>query len=123
MIEDQAITIVQAPESQKALLARLMQLYLHDFSEFAEIGQQYGDVNADGVFAYEYFESYWIEPERKPLLITYDQNFVGFALTNAWSASGLGTDHAIAEFFILRKYRRANLGTRAAIKIISERSG
>ena len=121
--KDQAITITQVSESQKALLARLMQLYLHDFSEFVEIGQPYGDVNADGVFDYEYFESYWSEPEREPLLITFGQNIVGFALINAWSASGLGTDQAIAEFFILRKYRRAKLGTRAAMKVISDRSG
>lgn len=36
---------------------------------------------------------------------------------NQWSALELPLDHAVAEFFVLRKYRRARVGTRAALFI------
>lgn len=117
------VEIAKASAGQKPLLARLMQFYLYDFSELATLDEAHGDLNDDGEFHCEHFDSYWTDPDREPLLINLGQKAVGFALINSWSASGLGTENSIAEFFILRKYRRARLGTRAATKIIGDRPG
>ena len=49
-----------------------------------------------------------------PLLIRADGRIAGFVLVNQWSALDRPLDHSVAEFFVLRKYRRARVGTRAA---------
>ncbi len=49
-----------------------------------------------------------------PFVVRADGRIAGFALVNRWSALGQPLDHAVAEFFVLRKYRRAGVGTRAA---------
>jgi predicted acetyltransferase len=50
-----------------------------------------------------------------PLLIRADDHLAVSLLLNQWSALDLPLDHAVAEFFVLRKYRRAHVGTRAAL--------
>lgn len=109
-----SVTVAEAPAAHRPVLDRLMQLYLHDFSEFAPIGSPHGEVDAEGRFANEWLESYWQEGGRVPLLIRADDHLAGFALLNQWSALELPLDRAVAEFFVLRKYRRARVGTRAA---------
>src|SRR5260221_3470726 len=86
-----------------------MQLYLHDFSEFAAIDSAHGDVDPEGRFANIWLDSYWQEAGRIPLLIRANDCLAGFALLNRWSALGWPVDHAMAEFFVLRKYRRARV--------------
>ena len=59
-------------------------------------------------------EGHWWEPGRLPFLVRADGVVAGFALVHWWSALDKPLDHAVAEFFTLRKYRRAHVGTRAA---------
>lgn len=59
-------------------------------------------------------EGYWQEAGRIPLLIRADGRIAGFVLLNQWSALDRPVDRAVAEFFVLRKYRRAHVGARAA---------
>jgi len=47
----------------------------------------------------------------------------GFALVNRWSASGLGTDFSIAEFYIAPAARRSGVGREAASRLLSARPG
>jgi predicted acetyltransferase len=49
-----------------------------------------------------------------------DGRLAGFVLVNRWSALNRLVDHAVAEFFVLRKYRRIGVGSRAA-RILFER--
>jgi predicted acetyltransferase len=115
--------VVEALAAQRPVLDRLLQLYKYDFSEFAPIGSPYGEVDEEGGFSYPGLESYWRESGRIPLLIRADDHLAGFALVNQWSALGLPLDHAVAEFFVLRKYRRARVGTRAALLIFRRYHG
>jgi predicted acetyltransferase len=113
----QRVEITQAGLDQRETIANLMQLYLHDFSEFAEVAGPYGEVGEDGRFRYDWLEGYWDEDERRgriPFLILAEGRLAGFALINKWSALGRPLDRSIAEFFILRKYRRQGVGARAA---------
>jgi predicted acetyltransferase len=116
-----SLNISIATLSEKPIIGRLLQLYLHDFSEFATDGDAAWDVNDDGLFQYKYFDSYWIDPGREPLLLRMGNQIVGFASLNDWSASGLGTDRGMCDFFILRKYRGMGLGKCAALEIIRDR--
>jgi predicted acetyltransferase len=114
------VTLRQVPESQAQILTNLIQLYKYDFSEFAEIGSPYGEVGPDGRFAYEGLDSYWREDGRVPLIVQADGRLAGFILVNRWSALNRELDHSVGEFFVLRKYRRIGVGTRAA-KALFER--
>jgi predicted acetyltransferase len=118
-----SVTVVEAPAAQRPVLDRLLQLYLHDFSEFAPIGSPHGEVDAEGRFFYPGIESYWQQDEHIPLLIRAEDHLAGFALVNQWSALELPLDHVVAEFFVLRKYRRARVGTRAALLIFRRYPG
>jgi len=117
------VTAVEVPAAQRPVLDHLLQLYKYDFSEFAPIGSPYGEVDEAGLFAYPGLESYWQDSGRVPLLIRADDHLAGFALVNQWSALGLPLDHVVAEFFVMRKYRRARVGTRAALLIFRRYPG
>ncbi len=107
MASPDEVTVRPATVADKPLVGRLLQLYLHDFSEFEGT-----DAGADGVFEYPYFDNYWSEPERHPLLFTVGAAPAGFAFVRA------GSPHDMAEFFILRRYRRRDVGRRAAASVL-----
>ncbi len=113
-----SLEIRAALRSEKAIVWLLLQLYLHDFSDFAAPLGPYGDVDERGEFECPYFDSYWSVEGRKPLLFQVNGHLAGFALLHRWSASGKPTDWAMAEFFVVRKYRRVGIGTRAARDIL-----
>ena len=108
------VSLIPVPESKSQIVTNLIQLYKYDFSEFAEIGSRYGEVGPDGRFTYEGLESYWREKARFALTVEADGRLAGFVLVNRWSALSRSLDHAVAEFFVLRKYRRIGVGSRAA---------
>ncbi len=97
------VEVIRAELRDKPLLRQLLQLYQYDFTEFDP-----ADVDADGFYRYPYFDNYWTEPERHPLLFRVDGNWAGFALVRA------GAPHDMAEFFVMRKYRRGGVGTTLA---------
>ena len=103
----------------KRVISNLMQLYLHDMSEYDR-----SDVSADGHYDYKYLDSYWEDPARQAFLITANDQLAGFALVNDYLP--IVSDKpgkAIAEFFILRKYRRSGVGNKAAILIFNQYHG
>lgn len=104
------IEIVGAPIEQKPLLSRLMQLYAYDFSETTG-----DDVGEDGLFRAPSVDLCWAEPWRHPFLVRADGRCAGFVIVSGRSrlVEGLAC-WDVAEFFVLRKYRRSGVGTRAA---------
>lgn len=114
------VTLTPVPKSQSQIITNLIQLYKYDFSEFADIGSPYGEVGPDGRFIYEGLDNYWREDGWVPLKLEADGRLAGFVLMNRWSALNRLLDHAVAEFFVLRKYRRVGVGSRAA-RVLFER--
>ena len=113
------IALLPAAASDRAALANLIQLYLYDFSEITG-----ADVDERGCFAYPLLDSYWTEAERYPFLIRVDGNLAGFALVNRYSRLLNPFDgHAVAEFFVMRKYRRVGIGRAAAIQLFDRFPG
>lgn len=115
---DLALSVAPASGADLPLIGRLAQLYLHDFSEFAEIGSPHGDVGPDGRFDGIDLDRYRREPGRSAHVFRIGDAPAGFALINAWSASGLPVDRSAAEFFVMRKYRRAGVGAAAARRLV-----
>jgi len=104
------IEIVPASLEQKPVLANLLELYEHDFCEFVEL-----EIGPDGRFGYRDLDIYWTEPARHPLLVYVDTRLAGFALIDGLprgSPDVMVWD--VAEFFILRGYRRTGIGTEVA---------
>lgn len=107
--------LVPVPFEDKQILFNLMQLCQHDYSEFD--GE---DVNGHGLFGYKWLDHYWTERDRHPFLITVDGEIAGFALVR--DRTELGGDsipHAVAEFFVLRRYRRRGVGRHAARQVFA----
>jgi predicted acetyltransferase len=109
---DGVVTLDPAPPDAAPLLSNLLALYMHDMSEIFPV-----EVGADGRFAYDKLALYWGEPERRfPFLIRSGGKLAGFAL----ATRGLSGDDAhelldVAEFFVLRGYRRSGVGREAAL--------
>lgn len=111
------IEIRQASLEQKPILEKLLCVYL---SELYKIDDK---INEDSA-GYKYLDLYWTEQERAPYLIYADGKLVGFVLVNEYVV--LDEDKgakAIAEFFILSKFRNRELGTEVAFKIFDKFQG
>ena len=80
----------------------MLELYLYDFSEFSK-----EDLAENGYFGYTYLDAYWQEAGRFPFFIRADGRLAGFILVRSCSEHNpLPDPHNIAEFFVLKKYRR-----------------
>ena len=104
------LNIVKVPIEEKPILNNLMQLYLYDFSEFMDC-----DVEDNGLFGeYPYLDDYWISVEHRfPYFIKRDGKNVGFILVRYIDSSD--TPHfSMAEFFIMKKYRKGGIGRQTA---------
>ena len=113
------LRIVAAKESQKKILQRLLELYQYDLSIVTD-----NDVDQFGLYGYSYLDCYWAEEKRHPYLFLFRESLAGFALVNKvnWLPENHGA-HSIAEFFVLKKYRRRGLGTAAAQYVINRFRG
>jgi predicted acetyltransferase len=101
------VEIVEVSEQDRPVLRRLLELYRYDFSEFDR-----ADVDPHGEFGYRYLDHYWTDEARRPFLFRVEGRSAGFALVR------LGETHDMAEFFVLRKYRRAGVGREAAADLL-----
>ena len=106
------IEIIEAGFNDKSLIRNMMQLYLYDFSEMDG-----SDLNEHGLYDYKYIDYYWVEKERFPFIIRVDGRLAGFVLVNDHVHS-TKAKHSIAEFFIMRKYRRRGVGKSVAFQIL-----
>jgi len=111
MTNSHEIILQAATLADSTLLSNLLELYMHDLSEaFPSI-----ELKPDGRFGYDKLALYWSKPEcHFPFLIKCDARIVGFALATRGSPA---TDDPnvfdVAEFFVIRRYRRSGVGQRA----------
>lgn len=104
------IELVLATPDQAPILANLLELYAHDFSEFYPV-----EIGTDGRFGYQALPLYWSQPDRYPFLVKADGKLAGLAFVKkSFAAADTGIVWDIAEFFVLRAYRRQGIGTTLA---------
>jgi len=95
------IVIQKATIDEKSILRNLLELCYHDYSEFTP-----KDVNEHGRFGYKYLDHYWTESGRSPFIVRVSGKIAGFVLVRDVVFSEGKITHSLAEFFILRKFRR-----------------
>ena len=104
------IEVVLAVAEQEPVLANLLELYAHDFSEFHDL-----EMGSNGKFGYKDLPLYWSEPDRNPFLVRVDGKLAGLVLVKRrLDVSGNEIAWDMAEFFVLRGYRRRGIGTHVA---------
>lgn len=110
-----SIRIQRATSADRPTVLNLMQLYLYDMCEFED-----GPLNAEGLFELDdYFDRYWVEPNRYPFVIWADDQLAGFARVREVA----GGTFSVAEFFVRRGCRRNGVGAEAAVKLFDRFRG
>ncbi len=100
-----AITLRPAMLADKPVIANLVQLYLHDMTEFMPF-----PVEQDGRFQYDFLDRFW----RHPYFIMAGEEIAGFALVvDECPLTGRAPCWFMAEFFILKAYRGHGAGREA----------
>ena len=111
--------LVVAGEEHKTLLQNLMQFYIYDFSEFIDL-----DVNMSGLYdPYKELQLYFEEKKQRfAYLIKEKDKYIGFVLIRVINAKPK-PHFSVAEFFIMKKYRRKGRGKAIAIEIFNLHRG
>jgi predicted acetyltransferase len=112
MIPSDPVSMQRATSEDAPLIANLLELYVHDMSEVFPC-----EVGADGRFGYPKLSTYWSEPDTRSIyVIRRGDAIAGFAFVTVGSpASDEPAVHDVAEFFVLRRHRRAGVGRKAAM--------
>ncbi len=99
------ITLRPAAPADKPVIANLIQLYLHDMTEFMPF-----PVGADGRYEYDFLDRFW----RHPYLIMSGDEIAGFALViDECPLTGRSPCWFMAEFFVLKAHRKQGVGKTA----------
>ena len=107
------LEVFAAAPDQELILANLLELYAHDFSEFHNL-----ELGPDGRFGYKHLSLYWREPGRYPFLVKVDGQLAGLVLVKR-GEEGSRDENVwdMAEFFVVRGYRRRGIGTGVAHEV------
>ena len=113
------VKLVPGSREDKTLIQHLMQLYIYDFSEY--IGY---DVEADGLFAaYPSLDEYWEQKDQRfSYIIEKDGKHAGFVLVK-FTETTERNYFSIAEFFVMKKYRRTGIGSSVATQVFGLHKG
>lgn len=103
------IELDPVPYARKDVLRHLLELLRHDESEFNG-----DDIDEFGLYGYRYLDHYWTEPGRHAFFIRVSGLIAGFALVHTLGERDGLLIFSMAEFFVLRKFRRKGVGGHAA---------
>jgi predicted acetyltransferase len=107
------VELIPATPEQEPILANLLELYIHDFSEFLPV-----ELGPNGRFHYPDLPLYWSDPDRYPFVINTDGKLAGLAFVKKeLSPDSAGAVWDVVEFFIVRAHRRRGIGLNAARKL------
>ncbi|TVY10450.1 GNAT family N-acetyltransferase [Paenibacillus cremeus] len=114
------VTIQLAAYEEKSVLRQLLELYKYDFSEY----DSSLDMNEHVRYEYKYLDHYWTEERRSPFLVRVDGKLAGFALVWQFDQTAEGVPmYSMAEFFVMKKYRRTGLGKQVACHLFGRFEG
>ncbi|QHW34288.1 GNAT family N-acetyltransferase [Paenibacillus rhizovicinus] len=118
-LESTDAELILASIEDRETLKNLMQFYDYDFSAFISI-----DVEDNGLYSpYAYLDDYWIDAaHRFPYLIKRAGRYAGFALVRRIETEDRHY-FSIAEFFIMKKYRKNAIGRQVAVRLFDLHEG
>lgn len=103
----------------KHILENLLNLYLHDLSEFAYDLK----INKNGQFEYDGMGFYFSQEELKPFFICFHDEIVGFVLLNSGKFVPKDIDYSVNELFILNAFRKKGIARAAVRKLLQIYNG
>lgn len=104
---------------EKEILRNLLEKYDYEFSQWDK-----RDVNQLGLYGYSYLDYYWTEENRWAYFILVEHKIAGFAMViDLPEVDDRPTDFQMAEFFVMYKYRRSNVGKQAFFKVLELHKG
>jgi predicted acetyltransferase len=110
-----SVSLRPATATDKPVIANLIQLYLHDMTEFMPF-----PVGADGRFEYGFLDRFW----RHPYFIMQGMEIAGFSLVvDECPLTGRVPCWFMAEFFVLKAYRMQGVGKAALDLAFAAHSG
>jgi predicted acetyltransferase len=111
------VELIVPSRSDRGLIRRMMELYMHDFSEFDG-----SDLDEHGLFGYGDLDYFWFEPTHAIFLVTVDGKLAGFVMVDNEVVVD-GNERSITEFFVMRKYRRRGVGKQVAFEVFNRFPG
>jgi predicted acetyltransferase len=120
MEETASVALEPVCGDTREILANLIELYVHDLSATFEV-----DIGPDGRFGYPRLARYFAEPESHfAYFIRRGGGLAGFVLVTRGSPAS-DDPHVldVAELFVLRRHRRAQIGRQAVHLLFAERPG
>jgi predicted acetyltransferase len=112
MIEREDVEVRAATLADRMPISRMLELYQHDLSDLWD-----QDLDADGQYGYS-LDKYWSNPRCRAFAFMVAGKYAGFALVDD-SVSRSENEHWMAQFFVLKKYRRRGIGGDAARRVFS----
>ena len=96
--------------NDRDILYRLLQ-----YSLFEESANDLNEMNDSAVFEYKYFDRYFTDSDRDAYFIREkgSKKLLGFAMVNTYLQI-YNEGHSIAEYMVIPKYRRNNIGKNVA---------
>lgn len=111
-MSNQTVELIAANQTQKPVFANLIQLYLYDMA-----AQSVFPVNNQGRYEYSFLDRFW----EYPYLILKNDEIVGFCMViSHCPIRERSPCWFMAEFFIMRPYRRSGTG-RSALSLVLEK--
>jgi predicted acetyltransferase len=115
------VSVRPATEDDRPVVVALAQLYMHDLSAVED-----WELDETGRFGVRCLTGCWPEPgevtdvARHPFLIRADDRIAGFAVVDGVSrVTGDRTVTDMAEFFVVRRWRRHGVGRTAAHQLVA----
>ena len=111
--------LINVEEKDKNIIYNLMQLYMYDLSSFEDETATFTMLNSGLYTMNKYIEKYWQDKNRNPYILKCNNELAGFVLYR-FNEENM---NEIAEFFILKKYRKIRAGTFMANKMFDLSKG
>ncbi|MEY9946659.1 GNAT family N-acetyltransferase [Kitasatospora sp. GAS1066B] len=111
------VELVAVAAEEKPVLANLLQLYLHDYSE-----PEPRELSAAGTFDFPWLDSYFTGADREAYVIRVGGQPAGFALTRCDAAGDEGAWN-VSEFFVGRAHRNSGVARAAARLLFQQHPG
>ena len=110
-----AISVRRAADADRPVIEQLIQLYLYDMAS-----EHPWPLEADGRYAYDFLDRFW----QHPYILLSEGEIAGFALViRGCPITGDPARWFMAEFFVLRPYRRRGFGRDAVRHVLTQHTG
>lgn len=115
------IELVPVPLSDYPTIQNMARFYVYDMTEY--MGHEKGwEIPADGLFECINLKKYWEVPHAFPFMIRINNEIAGFVIIDK-KGSDSQVDFNVAQFFILRKFKKQGIGRLVAYECFDRFKG